>query len=584
MATIKIKRKTDNNTAGSLTHGELGITQDYLWYGDDNNASIRVARYSELSSYLRSDADDTMTKTLTFTTDAIPIQMQENHFINRRFEIDPSGSETLIYVILCSNLASNDVNGRITMDRTSGLRHACQADIIVSAGNVLLPVGSIMSHGVTGSSTPSYRLVTLTYSALSYVALEITSPDGYYETSGAYFTGRIVNSGSNTFTVLIPADVSAVTLMSGGSHQINGSEIALDSDIPTNNTQLTNGAGYVTSSGVTSVAMSVPTGLTIGGTPITSTGTLALSLTSGYSIPTTAKQGQWDTAYSLRSQWTGTSTNLVAATGRTSLGGTTSGQAVFTMASINGLGENGFYRVNYVDDSVSVLTASGMRTAIGAGTSSLALGTGSTNAYRGDYGNTAYAHAGNTSTAVHGATTLGYNLLKITNPGAITFPRFNAGNTVSSLNASDFRTAIGAGTSSLALGTGSTNAYRGDYGNTAYAHAGNTSTAVHGATTLGYNLLKITNPGAITFPRFNANNTVTSLSASNFRTAIGAGTGSGTVTSVGTTGTIAGLTLTGTVTGSGTLTLGGALVAGSSTVRGGAKYTYSAGILTIDVT
>lgn len=80
-----------------------------------------------------------------------------------------------------------------------------------------------------------------------------------------------------------------------------------------------------------------------------------------------------------------------------------------------------------------------------------------------------------------------------------------------------------------------------------------------GATTLGSNLFTITNPSAITFPRFNANNTVSSLNAADFRTAIGAGTGGGSVTSVGTTGSVNGITLTGTVTTAGTLTLGGAL-------------------------
>lgn len=78
-----------------------------------------------------------------------------------------------------------------------------------------------------------------------------------------------------------------------------------------------------------------------------------------------------------------------------------------------------------------------------------------------------------------------------------------------------------------------------------------------GATTVGANLFKLTNPGAITFPRFNADNTVSSLNSTDFRTAIGAGTG--TVTSVGGTGTVNGITLTGTVTSSGNLTLGGAL-------------------------
>jgi hypothetical protein len=44
-----------------------------------------------------------------------------------------------------------------------------------------------------------------------------------------------------------------------------------------------------------------------------------------------------------------------------------------------------------------------------------------------------------------GATTLGANLFTITNPSAVTFPRFNADNTVSALDAATFRTAIGAG-------------------------------------------------------------------------------------------------------------------------------------------
>jgi len=80
-----------------------------------------------------------------------------------------------------------------------------------------------------------------------------------------------------------------------------------------------------------------------------------------------------------------------------------------------------------------------------------------------------------------------------------------------------------------------------------------------GATTLGANLFTITNPSAVTFPQFNADNTVSALDAASFRTAIGAGTGGGSVSSVSGTGTVNGITLSGTVTSSGSLTLGGAL-------------------------
>jgi hypothetical protein len=86
-----------------------------------------------------------------------------------------------------------------------------------------------------------------------------------------------------------------------------------------------------------------------------------------------------------------------------------------------------------------------------------------------------------------------------------------------------------------------------------------------GATTLGGNLYTITNPSAVTFPRFNADNTVSSLDAATFRTAIGAGTGGGSVSSVAGTGSANGLTLSGTVTSTGNITLGGSVTSLTTT-------------------
>ena len=79
---------------------------------------------------------------------------------------------------------------------------------------------------------------------------------------------------------------------------------------------------------------------------------------------------------------------------------------------------------------------------------------------------------------------------------------------------------------------------------------------INDSTTVGQNLVKLTNPSAITFLRVNADNTVSTLDATTFRTAIGAGTSStnGTVTSVaaltlGTSGTDLGSSVaTGTTT------------------------------------
>jgi hypothetical protein len=79
------------------------------------------------------------------------------------------------------------------------------------------------------------------------------------------------------------------------------------------------------------------------------------------------------------------------------------------------------------------------------------------------------------------------------------------------------------------------------------------------------NLFTISNPSAVTFPRFNADNTVSSLDAASFRAAIGAGSGGGSVTSVAGTGSANGLTLSGTVTTSGNITLGGSVTSLTTT-------------------
>ena len=262
-------------------------------------------------------------------------------------------------------------------------------------------------------------------------------------------------------------------------------------------------------------------------------------------------------------------------------------------------------------------------------------------------GGTGATSAGSARTNL-GATTVGGNVFTLTNPSAITFPRFNADNSVSALDAATFRTAIGAGTGSgtvtavsittangvsgsssggatpaltitlgaitpttvnaltlasqavgftIAGGTTSktltvsntadvsgtntgdqtitltgnvTGSGTGSFATTIAAGvvtnamlAGSIATSkLASATTTGGNLLALADPSAVTFIRINADNTVTALSASAFRTAIGAGTSSasGTVTSIDVSGGTTGLTFGGgPITSSGTITASGTL-------------------------
>lgn len=68
--------------------------------------------------------------------------------------------------------------------------------------------------------------------------------------------------------------------------------------------------------GVTSVAATVPTGFTISGSPITSSGTLAIAFDTGYSLPTDASQANWDAVYTT---WGGVSAPTGAVVGTTDI-------------------------------------------------------------------------------------------------------------------------------------------------------------------------------------------------------------------------------------------------------------------------
>jgi hypothetical protein len=110
-------------------------------------------------------------------------------------------------------------------------------------------------------------------------AIDVRGPAG----SG---TGDVTTSGSVTSgRIAVFADNTGDVLQDGG---------ASTSDFYSSS----NPSGYTSNAGtVTSVSVSVPTGLSVSGSPVTGSGTITISFSSGYSIPTDTKQGQWDTAY-----------------------------------------------------------------------------------------------------------------------------------------------------------------------------------------------------------------------------------------------------------------------------------------------
>lgn len=119
---------------------------------------------------------------------------------------------------------------------------------------------------------------------------------------------------------------------------------------------------------------------------------------------------------------------------------------------------------------------------------------------------------------------------EITSKAPLNSPAFTGAVTGGSFNGvTGLSGVVGTTLGTASIGS-STAAARADH-----VHPLPTRTAL-GASTIGSNMFTLSNPSAVTFPRFNADNTVSALTAAEFLAAIGGGSGgggSGTVTSVG---------------------------------------------------
>jgi predicted heme/steroid binding protein len=155
----------------------------------------------------------------------------------------------------------------------------------------------IIFNGSTWQKVDNTDLVS---SVNGYTGAVVLTTSDVAEGTNLYFTNT---RAQNAITLTTTGSSGASTYTSGTLNIPNYSLSGLGG-VPTTRTLTINGTAYDLSADrswsvgtVTSVALSVPTGFAVAGSPITSSGTLALSFASGYSLPTTTKQGEWDTAY-----------------------------------------------------------------------------------------------------------------------------------------------------------------------------------------------------------------------------------------------------------------------------------------------
>lgn len=417
----------------------------------------------------------------------------------------------------------------------------------------------------------------------------VTSVSGAGTVNGLTLTGTVTSSGSLTLGGTLTG-VSLTTAVTGTLPIANGGTGATT----TSAARTGLGATTVGANIFTLTNPSAITFLTINADNTVSTRTAAQFRTDIGVSATGA-----DTTYAFRANNLSDLAN--AATARTNLGATTVGGNIFTLTNPSAIA---FLRVN-ADNTVSALDAATFRTAVGAGTGNGTVtsvgGTGTVNGLTltGTVTGSGNLTLGGTLSGVDlGTQTTGTLAIGRGGTGVTTTPTNGqlligngTGYTVASLTAgSGITITPGAGSITIAStggGTGTVTSVDVSGGTTGLTFSGGPITSSGtitmagtlavanggtgsgtaagartnlGATTVGGNLFTLANPSAVRFLQINADNTVSALDAASMRSAIGAGTGSGSVTSVDGSGGTTGLTLTGgPITGTGTLTLGGTL-------------------------
>lgn len=233
------------------------------------------------------------------STDAVTEGSTNLYFTQARARASVSATQNLTYNSTTGVITGPDLSGYLTSSTASSTYQPLDADLTAIGG--LAGTSGLLKK--TAANT--WTLDTNTYltgitsgqvtTALGYTPYNSTNPNGYTSntgtvtsiaTSGAITGGTITSTGTITHSTAdgylhVPA---TGTTNSGKVLTAGATAGSLSWTTPATGT-------------VTSVGMTVPTGLTVSGTPITGSGTLAVTLSSGYAIPTTASQTNWDTAY-----------------------------------------------------------------------------------------------------------------------------------------------------------------------------------------------------------------------------------------------------------------------------------------------
>jgi len=230
--------------------------------------SINVAIGGDTIKILKQEYQPALSSVLTWTiTPKFPIQLKAYILVFRNGQLLNNDQYNL-----------TDTN-QITIVSTS---------FKIGANYTVATVSGIGSVGSAQAGNPVYPEAGIALSTGSTWASSIPNNSSNWNTAYNDKINSLAVTGTTTKTITL-------TQQDGGT--VSGN--------------------FADNGSVTSVDMTVPTGLAISGQPITTSGTLALSYASGYAIPTDIKQNEWNTAYNDKinnAAFTGTTTKTLTLT------------------------------------------------------------------------------------------------------------------------------------------------------------------------------------------------------------------------------------------------------------------------------
>ena len=208
--------------SGGGSSGNSGFSFDYSANNGSNDITWtnRMRLFNtgilKLSAYgagiLQTSSDGTVSSGGDIDIDESVII--NDNLVNYRFTALENTSTQ--YWLLCYNGGSNDVNGTLWGDRSSGHHQAMNLDIVVSAKSASMQTGMLTTKQVL-EANEQYTLVTLTYDSNNYIAIKYNGHP-YPITGNGYFSGLLKSTiGSNFLTAVNASQVSAVAAFSNAN-------------------------------------------------------------------------------------------------------------------------------------------------------------------------------------------------------------------------------------------------------------------------------------------------------------------------------------------------------------------------------